>query len=156
MKTDTLTSEKMTKAEAKKYFEENGVSSRSISEKLQTIIDLSDVGTDRERINVMIALANIDKVISANYKHLVDNVVMLKALKEFSGFKGNKVEDILTDENLFPLLSKIDAEGYKVSLTANSLVIQDDKGLIIVEVAGNGYEETIRNGIKDFLIKRGK
>lgn len=156
MKTDTPTFEKMSKAEAKKYFEENGVSARIMNEKLQQIIDLSDVGTDRDKSNAMIALAQIDKVISAHHDDLIVKVNLIKALKEFSGIKSNKIEEILTNENLFPLLHKIETEGNKVSFNSYALTIQDEKGLIIVEANGEGFEDTIRNGIKEFLIKRGK
>lgn len=155
MKTETPTIEKMSKVEAKKYFEDNGVSARIMNEKLQEIIDLSDVGTDREKSNAMIALAQIDKVISAHHDELIIKVNLIKVLKEFSGIKSNKVEEILSDENLFPLLQKIEDDGYKTSFNSYSITIQDEKGMIMVEANGDSFQETIRNGIKEFLIKRG-
>ena len=112
---------------------------------------MSDVGTDREKSNAMIALAQIDKVISAHHDELIIKVNLIKALKEFSGIKSNKVEEILSDENLFPLLQKIEADGYKTSFNSYSITIQDEKGMIMVEANGDSFQDTIRNGVKEFL-----
>lgn len=146
-----------TKTAALNAIAEANFSSRKMVERIEELITLSDQGTEKEKIGAINALLKINAVVEPEYSSAVESGKLLKLLKAFSGLKGAKltVDEILSSANIFSLISRIETYGFKVHFESNSIKINTADGFIYAEAYGNSFEETAKNGIIEFLLKRG-